>query len=85
MNLGDHHRGGFPAEDCTMRFVVVTALMALTIIFGGSVSAGKKTPTNQEKIIGAWKLTKTTALVGSTFVFTFTNDGKFTLGNENAH
>ena len=66
-----------------MRIVFAAALIALSITFGGAVSAGKKAPTNKETIIGTWKLTETTALVGSEFVFTFTNDGKFTVGNEN--
>jgi hypothetical protein len=57
-----------------MRFVVITSLMLITIIFGGAAWAGKKTPTNKEKIIGAWKLTKTTALVFDEY-FAYELDG----------
>jgi len=67
-----------------MRFVVITSLMVITIIFGGAAWAGKKAPTNKEKIIGAWKLTKTTAMVFDEYVVTFTDDGKFTVDNQSA-
>jgi uncharacterized protein (TIGR03067 family) len=60
--------------------------MALTITFGGAVSAGKKTPTNKEKIVGTWKTAKGTALELLFFepIFTFTSDGKFSVDNPNA-
>ena len=69
-----------------MRIVLVTLLLVLTVTFGGAVSAGKKTPTNKEKIVGTWKVTKGTALELMFFepVFTFTNDGKFTVDNPSA-
>jgi uncharacterized protein (TIGR03066 family) len=67
-----------------MRIVVAMALLVLTVTFGGAVSAGRKTPTNKEKIIGAWKLTKTTAVNFEEPVFTFTADGKFTVDIQNA-
>jgi uncharacterized protein (TIGR03067 family) len=79
INPGDRHRVGFPAEECTMRVFVVMSLAVLTITFGGAASAGKRLPTNKEKIIGAWKLTRTTVLFANEYVFTFTSDGHFTV------
>jgi uncharacterized protein (TIGR03066 family) len=69
-----------------MRTLAIMALIVLTITVGGAVSAGKKTPTNKEKIVGTWKVTKGTALELMFFepVFTFTNDGKFTVDNPSA-
>jgi uncharacterized protein (TIGR03067 family) len=57
--------------------------MAVTIPVTGTLSAGKKTPTDREKFIGTWKATVTSKddriELG---VFTFRDDGKFTLERE---
>src|SRR4029079_13951973 len=67
-------------EKCTMRVLGFTLMMAATITLGGAVSAGKKTPTNKERIIGTWKATGTDRKDEIEFGdFTFKHDGKFTL------
>jgi uncharacterized protein (TIGR03066 family) len=69
---------------CIMRVPILTVLLAITITLGGAVWAGKKTPTNKDKMIGTWKATKADKKDRVEFgVFTFRDDGKFTL--ERAH
>jgi len=66
-----------------MRVLGFTLMMAATITLGGAVSAGKKTPTNKERIIGTWKATRADRKDEIEFGdFTFKHDGKFTLERE---
>jgi uncharacterized protein (TIGR03066 family) len=64
-----------------MRVLGLTLSMAVAVILSGTVSAEKKGATNKEKIVGSWKLVKTstsdTKSVGSTIEFT--KDGKFSV------
>lgn len=63
----------------------VIAGLCVTVVAGGlgtgpAGSAGNKTPTNKEMIIGAWKATLADKKDRVEFgVFTFRDDGKFTL------
>jgi len=61
-----------------MRVFVFTLLIIASITLDGAVSAGKKTPTNKEKIIGIWKW----SVIFNDNIVTFTDDGKFTMERE---
>jgi uncharacterized protein (TIGR03066 family) len=76
---GDCRRGDLTTGGNIMRVLGLTLSMAVVVILSGIVSAEKKGTTNKEKIVGSWKLVKTstsdTKSVGGTIEFT--KDGKY--------
>ena len=70
-----------------MRILGLTLAMVVVVTLSGAVSAEKKGPANKEKIVGTWRLVKTTTsdtkAVGSTIEYT--KDGKFSVTDKDGN